>query len=309
MHTAGYIKLPRTINTLPLGARALLIYICTEAQYRQAEHPIAGMLNIGELVTSRSIMMTQTGLSSQQVREALAHLERREFIAVEATARYSKITLTWRDFITLNGYDIMLNNQANNQANNQVDTSATCEDLSSCEDGKITTTKQTTKQTTNNLIKYIRNNNTHTSNSLGRILNAPARDAHTRDACASPEAVELIDWMARFTPDLTTMKYPLTMAQAQRIVTNYTMEDIRRIMSVAWSKGAHLVHSSAYTTFRSYADNDRVLRDRARDEATTSRLYTYEEMCDIVTRRGGRQDILFRPIPQPHGKPLWQKIC
>ena len=119
MHKTGYIKMPRVLATLPRTARALLTYICTEAQYCQTEHPVAGTLYPGEMATSRSVLMREVGLTDKEVRVATEWLETNNYIAVETSARYTKIAVTWEEFAVLNGYDIMLKGKARGQAKGQ----------------------------------------------------------------------------------------------------------------------------------------------------------------------------------------------
>jgi hypothetical protein len=143
---------------------------------------------------------------------------------------------------------------------------------------------------------------------LVETKSAPARDAHAHathphDALAA----ELIEWIARFTPDFALMSQPFTQGELRQVVASYPLNDIKRILGVAWSKGAHKIHLSAYTAFRNYADRDHILLEQAGRKEDSGKLFTYEQMCDYIHRHGGEQAQLFVPVPQPHGRPMWRR--
>lgn len=160
MNKYGYIKLPRSISALKGAKRWLLAHICSEAAYCSAEHPACGRIGRGELVTSRHQLAEDAGLTPMQVRHALESLESLGYITVEAAARYTKITVTWPDFVQLRDNDIMLNNQSSNQVSNQtsnqVATSVSVENSAPYKDSverhAQSVTKAVTKAVTNNSI-------------------------------------------------------------------------------------------------------------------------------------------------------------
>lgn len=319
MNKYGYIKLPRSISVLKGAKRWLLAHICTEAAYCSTDHPTLGQIARGELVTSRNQLAEDTGLTPMQVRHALEALEALGYIAIEAAARYTKIAITWPDYVQLRDNDIMLNNQVinqvDNQSSNQVTTSASVEVSAHCEDSHEndaqSVTKSITKSVTNNSNKNIINNkHTHSnSNNPGITKSAPARDTHTHvHTHAQPaEVVELQEWMMRNTPDFYAMPRPFTPAELRRMIERYPMADIQRLLMTAWSKGICVTHRSAYAAFRSFADNDRVLHQRQREDADSKRLYTYEEVADYIHRHGGTTDQHFQMIHQPGEKPKWKR--
>lgn len=321
MNKYGYIKLPRSISALKGAKRWLLAHICSEAAYCSTEHPACGKIERGELVTSRHQLAEDVGLTPMQVRHALESLESLGYITVEAAARYTKITVTWPDFVQLRDNDIMLNNQSSNQVSNQtsnqVATSASVEDSVRYEDSAErhaqTVTKAVTQSVTSNSINNNKTINTHTSSiyPVRDLKSAPARDTHTHvGASTQPaEVVELQEWIMRNVPDFYAMPQPFTILQLRKMVERYPMADIQRLLITAWSKGACASHRVAYAAFRSFADNDRILLARTREDKAAEKLYTYEEMADFVWRNGVASDKYFRPVKQDNGKTLFQKIC
>ena len=109
----GFVQIPRSISALRPSLRTLLTYICHEVRFSTPIETDFGTVGIGEMITSRSVLMRATGLTAQKVRTALTQLVDGGYIEVEATARFTKIALLWPDFI-------MLNNQVNNQVDNQL---------------------------------------------------------------------------------------------------------------------------------------------------------------------------------------------
>lgn len=320
MNKFGYIKLPRSISALKGSKRWLLAHICSEAAYCTTEHPACGKIERGELITSRNQLAEDVGLTPMQVRHALESLESLGYITVEAAARYTKITVTWPDFVQLRDNDIMLNNQSSNQVSNQtsnqMDTSASVEDSArysdSAERHAQSVTKAVTQSVTNNSINNNKTINTHTSSIYPvRTKNAPARESAPASAYASTqpaEVVELQEWIMRNVPDFYAMPYPFSSPQLQRMIESYPMDDIHRLLVTAWSKGACASHRVAYAAFRSFADNDRTLRNRANEEKDAQKLYTFEEVCNFVHQHGGSSDEYFEMVAQPSGKPRWVRI-
>lgn len=330
MNKYGYIKLPRSISALKGAKRWLLAHFCSEAAYCTTEHPVCGKIERGELVTSRHQLAEDVGLTPMQVRHALESLESLGYITVEAAARYTKITVTWPDFVQLRDNDIMLNsqssNQVSNQTSNQIATSASVEDSARYEDSAErhaqSVTKAVTQSVTNNSINNNKTINTHTSSiyPVRNLKSAPAREC--APVCAydalqrafapdvpSPVVSELQEWIMRNVPDFYAMPQPFTAPQLRRMIERYPMADIQRLLITAWSKGACASHRVAYAAFRSFADNDRILLARTREDKAAEKLYTYEEMADFVWRNGVASDKYFRPIKQDNGKTLFQKIC
>lgn len=320
MNKYGYIKLPRSISALKGSKRWLLAHICSEAAYCTTEHPACGKIERGELVTSRNQLAEDVGLTPMQVRHALESLESLGYITVEAAARYTKITVTWPDFVQLRDNDIMLNsqssNQVSNQTSNQVATSASVEDSArysdSAERHAQSVTKAVTQSVTNNSINNNKTINTHTSSiyPVKDLKSAPARDTHTHvGTSAEPAAVvELQEWIMRNVPDFYAMPQPFTPPQLREMIERYPMTDIQRLLITAWSKGACASHRVAYAAFRSFADNDRILLARNREDKPAEELYTYDQMCDFVWKNRVQQEKYFQPVKH-NGKTMFQKIC
>lgn len=322
MQNEGYITVPRSINDLPFFAGAILHRICHKIAYRGYEHPTAGMLRPGELVTSISTLVKWLkGPSVKQVRDALDWLKDNDYIEVEATHRYTKIYVIWAEFAALNGYDIMLKDKAEGKvkgkAEGKLSALATCDDSASYEDKKNMRANQramsSAKSRANINNKEINNTedniHTHSSINLVETKNAPARDARTHTSvCASPAAVELLEWMARYTPELLTMEYPLTLAEADELLRTHDVEDIRRILITVWSKKeAYAAHRSTKALCDIFLANDRILQQKRTAPPEAPSLMTYQEVLKEFDKLGGNMDDHFEIVPQPNGKkPLWR---
>jgi DNA-binding transcriptional regulator YhcF (GntR family) len=281
MNKYGYIKLPRSISALKGSKRWLLAHICSEAAYCTTEHPACGKIERGELVTSRNQLAEDAGLTPMQVRHALESLEPLGYITVEAAARYTKITVTWPDFVQLRDNDIMLNNQSSNQVSNQTSnqmaTSASVEDSARYEDSAErhaqSVAKAVTQSVTNNSINNNKTINTHTSSIYPvNTKNAPARESAPAPAYTqTDDAMEakFLKWVDFYYPEIMSMVRPFTVDDARELLANYRAEDIKRIIEAIWSRDAYQGHKSAMTVFRNFAKNDFVLKELTRQSQPT----------------------------------------
>lgn len=307
----GYIKMPRlTDKSLTGRAISVLEYICENVRVNAARETELGVEAIGEMLTTRSRLMKQFRTTAQKIRSDLKQLVEAGYIEVETSARCSRIRVVWQDFALLNGYNIMLNNQANNQANNQPTTLATNEDSESYKDSKNKITNRITNRITSINNKDINKDYIHTHSSINLVetKNAPARDARTHTSvCASPAAVELLEWMIRYTPELLTMEYPLTLAEADELLSTHDVEDIRRILITAWSKKAYAAHRSTKALCDIFLANDRILQQKRTAPPEAPSLMTYQEVLKEFDKLGGNMNDYFEIVPQPNGKkPLWR---
>lgn len=333
MKQYGHIKLPRSINLIEgrnKGAkRTLLRQICTDAEYCDVEHPTHGKIERGAMVTSLSQLCEDTGLSLQQVRRALNDLVAEGYITVEATARYSKITVIWDDFVQLRDNNIMLNNKVSNTLSNKVsnkaETLATVEDSASYSDCEKKVTKQVTKQVAHEVanieINNKENNNTHTENIYPvRDLKAQAQ-AHARDTHAHtytshtthPQVEELVKWMSSNTPELLAMVKPFSDAALRQIVEEYTMDEIRTILLEMWSNGVPWKKLSATVEFRKYARAHKQFRERfaIEQQPPEKKLFTHAEVNDLVWKYRVQQKDYFHPVLH-NGETMfrmYRKIC
>ena len=112
----------------------------------------------------------------------------------------------------------------------------------------------------------------------------------------------------RNAPDFYAMPQPFTPPQLREMIERYPMTDIQRLLITAWSKGACASHRVAYAAFRSFADNDRILLARTREDKAAEELYTYDQMCDFVWKNRVQQEKYFQPVKH-NGKTMFQKIC
>lgn len=327
MKQYGHIKLPRSINLIEgrnKGAkRTLLRQICTDAEYCDVEHPTHGRIERGAMVTSLSQLCEDTGLSLPQVRRALSDLVAEGYITVEATARYTKITVTWGDFVQLRDNNITLNNIVSSKVSrtqsSKAETLATVEDSASYNDCEKKVAKQVAKQVAHEVANIVinnkENNNTHTQNIY------PVRDikaqAHARDTHAHtytshtthPQVVELVKWMSNNTPELLAMVQPFSDADLQQMVEEYTMDELHSILSEMWSNGVPWKKLSATVEFRKYARAHKQFRERfATEQQPAEKLYTYDEMADYVWKNRVSQDRYFQMVKH-NGKMMYRKIC
>lgn len=314
MNKYGYIKLPRSISALKGSKRWLLAHICSEVAYCTTEHPACGKIERGELVTSRNQLAEDVGLTPMQVRHALESLESLGYITVEAAVRYTKITVTWPDFVQLRDNDIMLNNQSSNQVSNQTSNqmaaSASVEDSArysdSAERHAQSITQSVTQSVTNNSINNNKTINTHTSSiyPVRDLKSAPARECAPASAYTSDTRVaELYKWMTKETPELLAMRRTFQPAEVKEMVDNYPTEKLHSILGQMWSKRVYNSEGWAKVVFDKYAHKAVEVKTGEREE-----LLTYEAMADEVTRYGLQQEEHFEIVPQPTGKPKWRRI-
>ena len=298
MRKYGYIKLPRSINSLPLAARSVMTFLCMESMHCTTEHPTVGEIEAWAMVTSLRKLAQDVGLTIQEARTAITTLSEQKMIAISAASRYTKLTVVWREFLELNGYNIMLNNTISNTisntTSNTIPTSVTNEDSTAYSDEKKSATQSATQSATRNSINNSINN-IHTHNSIVSINLNGRTGAH-----AHAHVRELQEWMAHNTPELTTHSMPLSVADINRITQCYSLEDIHRLLFIMWSKRAYEKHRSVYAAFRSFADNDIIIKFRKQED-----LLSYDEMLAYMHKNNIKQDA-FTMIPQPQGKPKWR---
>jgi hypothetical protein len=328
MKQYGHIKLPRSINLIEgrnKGAkRTLLRQICTDAEYCDVEHPTHGKIERGAMVTSLSQLCEDTGLSLPQVRRALSDLVAEGYITVEATARYSKITVIWDDFVQLRDNNIMLNNTVSSKLSrtqsSKAETLATVEDSASYNDCEKKVAKQVAKQVAHEVANIVinnkENNNTHTEN-----ITYPVKDlktqAHARDTHAHtytshtthPQVEEVVEWMSNNTPELLTMVQPFSDADLRQMVEEHTMDELQTILREMWSNGVPWKKLSAAVEFRKYARAHKQFRERfATEQQPAEKLYTYDEMADYVWKNRVSQSRYFQMV-EHNGKMMYRKIC
>lgn len=323
MKQYGHIKLPRSINLIEgrnKGAkRSLLRQICTDAEYCDVEHPTHGRIERGAMVTSLSQLCEDTGLSLPQVRRALSDLVAEGYITIEATARYSKITVIWDDFVQLRDNNIMLNNTVSSKVSrtqsSKAETLATVEDSASYNDCEKKVAKQVAKQVANIVINNKENNNTHTEyiypvRDLKAQAHARDTHAHTYTSHAThPQVVELLEWMNRNTPDLLAMQQPFSADDLRQMVEGYSMDNLKKILGDMWNNRTFMTNISAPITFRKYAEGHKRFQERFSAEGQPSEeLYTYDKMADYVWQNRVQQDKYFQRV-EVKGKIMYRKIC
>ena len=242
---------------------------------------VAGVIDRGQLVTSRGQLAEETGLSPMQVRTTLDKLQRTGFLTKCTTSKYTIVTICNYDYYQQkqDGCD-----DGEQPADNQQITSEQPTD-----NQQITTTKEYKKE---RIEEY-----THT------LVDTKKGVVGGKEA----EAVELIEWIATNAPCIASMPEPITAAQAVWLLQDYNVKDIRRLIATMQSKQAYLKHTNAYTAFVSYANLDKALKDgRPPSVQSGKKYYTRDEaMAYIRFRRlGGSLEDNFT-LERVNGQHLW----
>lgn len=148
-------------------------------------------------------------------------------------------------------------------------------------------TKCLTKSATNINIKYIENNNTHTSISkyLVETKNAPARETHAHTSDTHEQVQELARYIAQKVPQFEAMEYPFTVEDLTAIVEEHSLDDAKAILRQAWSRKAFLGDASAQVVFEKYADGYYARHPQA-TPTENSRLLTFSEMLAEFNKIG-----------------------
>lgn len=304
MSNEGYITVPRSINDLPFFAGAILHRICHKIAYRGYEHPTAGMLRPGELVTSISTLVKWLkGPSVKQVRDALDWLKDNDYIEVEATHRYTKIYVIWAEFAALNGYNIMLKDKAEGKVKGKAEgkppTLATCDDSASYEDEKNMRANQRAMSSANQRanINNKEINNTEDNkkreniNNLVETKSAPARETHAHASATAEERDRFFEIFSLI------RKFTQPQREVERFVAYYDASGWCR-------KGSNIPVKDKEALALMWAPDE-----PSHGQGDAPSLMTYTEMLEVFGKIGGNMNERFEAVPQPNGKkPLWRRI-
>ena len=298
----GYIRLPRSIKVQKWyrkpACRLVALHLLLECSYRASED-----LDVGVLLTTMRSLANEIGISYQECRTAISTLEASGFLTVSTVqGKGIALLVTWQDYTSLRDRDsnIMLNNAVSNAVSNKVNTLVTASKLENYSDEKKLLTQLATQSSTN--IKNKDKNNTHTRIYNNLVDTKSARVAHTYMHTQGVSI--LLEWMARYTPELLQMEIPLSPDRIEQMLKKYSVEDIKEVLSQIWSKRAYLKHRSAWQAFKSFARNDHQL-----GVSKGERLYSYDEVCDYVAKFRCKQEDVFQIVPQASGLPKWRKIA
>ena len=237
----------------------------------------------GQLVTSRSMLARETGLSEREVRTAVSKLEKSDFLTSRATSSYTVVTIC---------------NYERYQSSDNTERPA----CGPAYDQEETNCRPTTDQraTTTEESKKVRREEytTHTVSSEKGV-------AGGKPAGPSAELTEAADallvWIGERFPQIAAMAEPFTRQQLVWMFRKYDVEDIRRLVAAMDNKGAWK-NRSAFCTFTSYAARDHELLTRRQAEAECGRLYTYLQMVQLLPTNGGNyraED--FETVQTPQG--------
>lgn len=236
----------------------------------------------GQLVTSRSMLARETGLSEREVRTAIAKLEKSDFLTSRATSSYTVVTIC--------NYEKY---QSTDSAERPAAGPADDQDATSCRPGV-----DQPATTTEECKKVRREESTHTVSSEKGV-------AGGKPAEPSAELVEAADalqaWIGERFPKIAAMAEPFSRQQLLWMFRKWDVEDIRRLVAAMDNKGAWK-NRSAFCTFTSYAARDHELLTRRQAEAECGRLYTYLQMVQMLPTNGGRyrpED--FETVQTPQG--------
>ena len=242
----------------------------------------------GQLVTSRSMLARETGLSEREVRTAISKLEKSDCLTSRATSSYTIVTIC-------------------NYEKYQSTDSAERPAVGPTADQDATSGRPGVDQpatTTEECKKVRREESTHTVSSEKGVAGGETADP-------SAELVESADalqaWIGERFPKIAAMAEPFSRQQLLWLFRKYDVEDIRRLVAAMDNKGAWK-NRSAFCTFTSYAARDHELLTRRQAEAECGRLYTYLQMVQMLPTNGGRyraED--FETVQTPQGV-RW-RIC
>ena len=216
----------------------------------------------GQLVTSRSMLARETGLSEREVRTAISKLEKSDFLTSRATSSYTIVTIC-------------------NYEKYQSTDSAERPAVGPTADQDATSGRPGVDQpatTTEECKKVRREESTHTVSSEKGVAGGETADP-------SAELVESADalqaWIGERFPKIAAMAEPFSRQQLLWLFRKYDVEDIRRLVAAMDNKGAWK-NRSAFCTFTSYAARDHELLTRRQAEAECGRLYTYLQMVQML---------------------------
>lgn len=242
----------------------------------------------GQLVTSRSMLARETGLSEREVRTAISKLEKSDFLTSRATSSYTIVTIC--------NYEKY---QSTDSAERPAVGPTADQDATSCRPGV-----DQPATTTEECKKVRREESTHTVSSEKGVAGGETAEP-------SAELVEAADalqaWIGERFPKIASMVEPFSRQQLLWLFRKYDVEDIRRLVAAMDNKGAWK-NRSAFCTFTSYAARDHELLTRRQAEAECGRLYTYLQMVQMLPTNGGRyrpED--FETVQTPQGV-RW-RIC
>lgn len=260
----------------------------------------------GQLVTSRAALARETGLSEREVRTAVSKLERSDFLTCRATSSYTVVTIC-------NYERYQSSDNAERPAVGPADDRA----KTSCRptvDQRATTTEESKKERSN---KKERSKSTHTVSSEKGVaggnlaggkpagpsaeLTGSSGELTGSSAEQTGAADVLLAWIGERFPQIAAMEEPFTRQQLVWMLRKYDVEDIRRLVAAMDNKGAWK-NRSAFCTFTSYAARDHELLTRRQAEAACGRLYTYQQMVQLLPTNGGNyraED--FETVQTPQG--------
>lgn len=244
----------------------------------------------GQLVTSRAALARETGLSEREVRTAVSKLERSDFLTCRATSSYTVVTIcNYERYQSTDSTERRPSDRLMTGRRPAADQLPTSE--------RPQRKKVRRKE-------VIRRKSTHTV-SLEEKGVAGGNLAGEKPAGPSGEltgaADVLLAWIGERFPQIAAMEEPFTRQQLVWMLRKYDVEDIRRLVAAMDNKGAWK-NRSAFCTFTSYAARDHELLTRRQAEAACGRLYTYQQMVQLLPTNGGNyraED--FETVQTPQG--------
>ena len=242
----------------------------------------------GQLVTSRAALARETGLSEREVRTAVSKLEKSDFLTSRATSSYTVVTIcNYERYQSTDSTE----RPAFGPADDQEETN-----FRPTSDQRATTTEESKKERSN---KKERRKSTHTvsSEEKGVAGGKPAGPSGELTGAADV----LLSWIGERFPQVAAMEESFTRQQLVWMLRKYDVEDIRRLVAAMDNKGAWK-NRSAFCTFTSYAARDHELLTRRQAEAACGRLYTYQQMVQLLPTNGGNyraED--FETVQTPQG--------
>lgn len=256
----------------------LALHLLLKANFQQRRWQ--GMvIERGQLVTSRSVMSRETGLSEREIRTAISKLGKSEFLTSETTSRHTIVTIC---------------NYERYQSYEYIERPA---ERPACDQAS---TKHRPSIDHNVRKKEVEENSTHTVDTSEGVVGGDAAEAAVVNS-VDAEVSRMLDWVSQRFPQIAAMDEPFVPKQMRWLLARYDREDIRRIVAAMDNKQAWR-NRSAFCTFTSYAGRDHEIAARRQAEREGGRLYTYLQMVMQLPCNGGSctpED--FEQITTPQG--------
>ncbi len=161
---------------------------------------------------------------------------------------------------------------------------------------------ETRNETQNETTPYINNSCKQDNNTHNMV---DTKKGGCRGERISPESLrldaeDLLLWIVKNYPAISTMQEPLTLDQAIRLLNRYEKEDIARTIMAMNNKSVWERNRSVYATFVAFSRYDPSMT-----APDAKRKFRYEEICDAIMS-GRRKWSDFRFVQLPSGRSYYR---